>query len=457
MERLESCFRVAVGEDKMNAFVDCRKDLLETGEEIHADKETWKAFLASKDVVYGLQYHAISQLADDPLHVNYPVTVALGFPPEKGADGKIEFFISLEEEMQRDDNWNFRDVMRIPSVRKGEKLAKLVSAAKGTDGMNVRGETVAAIPGKPATVRTGKNVVFKESDHCYYAAENGQFSYNGRKMEVLPEFHVNGTLTMEVGNLNFVGSIIIQGDVPTGFTVQAAGDVKIFGMVEAAEVIAGGSIYIAEGIAGQGKGRLQAGGNVQIGYINQAEVFAGKDLYVENSILHSNCVVQEHVYSQRGNIIGGTLSAGKSIEAKDIGTRFNTKTEIVLGVNKSIADEESRLKQEKKNTEDMIRKLELLGERLKLQDTSNAKIRLSALRQKHSLIKAREELEGINEKLDQINAVIGDMGEAKLIVRNFIYQNTSVAFGKYQRIMKADYHFVELKADNQEIILTNLF
>src|SRR5699024_7698080 len=127
---------------------------------------------------------------------------------------------------------------------------------------------------------------------------------------------------MKNGNIDFNGSIIIHGNVPTGYTVKAKEDIKIFGIVEGATLIAGGSIFISEGIAGLQKGFIQAGKDVHVGYVNQGNISAGGSVRVENAIFHSKCVARDHLHLEYGSIIGGSVSAGQSIKAKDVGNRM---------------------------------------------------------------------------------------------------------------------------------------
>lgn len=457
MEKLVEYFRVSYTDKKMIAQLDCTDAFKRRKEGLHIDQTVWKEFLARKKVVHGIQFQAIERLAKNPSAVEFPLTIAKGRAPIKGTDGKIEYVFQFDTEINREEDWNFRDVMKIPSVTKGQKLATIKKPTAGKDGMDVTGSVIKALSGKKAVARAGKNVIFYEKDDSFYAEEAGQFTISCNKLNVYPQYEVNETLSLKNGNLDFVGTIVIRGDVPTGFTVKAQGDVKIFGMVEAATVIAGGSIFISEGISGQGRGRLQAGENIRISYINQASVDAGKDLYVENSILHSECTANGHVYCQRGNIIGRSVSAGKTIEAKDIGTRLNTNTEIIFGVNKAISDRENTLSKQKKELEEMLQKLRLLGQKLSEQDTSNPKIRISLLRQRNSYEKTIEKLDEVNLELAQLNSSIGDIKETKLIVRNFIYENVSVTFGKYKRIMKSNYHYVQLDLHENEIGLHPLY
>jgi hypothetical protein len=457
VEEIETYFRLRYDKNLMKVEVHETENLHKEDEYPLWTVELWREYLNSKQIVFGIQHQALGQLVEDPLSVVFPIIVAKGLPPEKGKDGRVEILVDTHQEMKKDEQWNFRDVMRIPSVKEGEKLAKLVHPSTGVDGKNIFGKAVKALPGKPAKLRPGKNVIYRESDSCYYAEADGQFNQVDSRIQVFPEFYVNDTLSLEVGNLDFTGTIIIRGDVPTGFTVKAAGDVKIFGMVEAATIIAGGSIYIAEGIAGQKRGKLYADRNVQVGYINQAIVKVENDLYVESSIIHSNCLVRGHVYSQQGNIVGGTISAGKSIEAKDIGTRFNTKTEVVLGINKMMVDKEIALEQKKNDLKDRLVKLRMLREKLNQHPDTSPKIRVSKLRQKRSEEVTIRELEDVMDELTQLSIELGDAQKAKLVVRNFIYENVSVSFGKYQRMIDSNYHFIEMKLENREISIEPLF
>lgn len=110
----------------MTAELDCSDDFLELEETIKVEEEVWKKFLSSQNINFGIQYQILDQLASDPQKIEYPVTIAKGLPPKKGEDGKIVFFVDLNPEMNRDEDWDFREVMKIPSVTKGQKLAKLI-------------------------------------------------------------------------------------------------------------------------------------------------------------------------------------------------------------------------------------------------------------------------------------------------------------------------------------------
>lgn len=299
--------------------------------------------------------------------------------------------------------------------------------------------------------------MLREEDLSYYATIEGQINITEQLIQVYNVFEVSEDLSMKQGNLDFVGSIVIKGDVPSGYTVKAKGDISIFGMVEAATIIAEGSVYISEGLSGLKKGFINAGENLRFGYINQGTVYAGRDLYAENSILYSNITAKQQIFCQRGNIIGGSISAGKLVEAKDIGNRLGTKTEIIFGVNKTVADREKKLLAEKEELQATLSKLKTIEKKMVDQVNSNtAKAKITLLRIKNSYQKAADQLQEAEETLEQLTAEIGSEHESLLIIRGHAYPNVIITFGKFKRKIERIQQYIKMKLENNEIVMQNI-
>ncbi|WP_054859483.1 FapA family protein [Gracilibacillus sp. JCM 18860] len=66
------------------------------------------------------------------------------------------------------------------------------------------------------------------------------------------------------------------------------------------------------------KAYIKAEGNIETNYINQAKIETGNNLVVKKSILHSDCVAEGDIICQNGSIIGGSNSAGRQIEVKNV-------------------------------------------------------------------------------------------------------------------------------------------
>ncbi|MGY0691584.1 DUF342 domain-containing protein [Virgibacillus sp. FSP13] len=455
MGDLQDYFYIKTTTDRMMAEL-YRTDGLEDID-LNWTENSWRDFFNKHKILQGILEDSIQSLATRIDDIDFPIMIAKGVPAQHGKDGEIKYDFNLNPEFDKSAEWNFRDVMRIPSVQKGQRLATVYMPTEGTNGIDVYGNEVQAQPGKPVSFKSGENVVYNKQDHSFYAAEDGQVSVDSCYIMVHNVYQVNESLSMKDGNLDFVGSIVINGDVPTGYTVKAKGDIKIFGMVEAATLIAGGSIFISGGIAGLQKGIVEADGSIHAGYINQGIVHAGNDLFVESSILHSECTARNNIYCQKGNIIGGELSAGKLMEAKDIGNRMSTKTEIVFGLDKPIAEKEKKLLKEKEELLASLEKLTILGNKLANQDDKkNPKIRITKLKQRHSYNQTAERLAEVDEELHQLNAQIGKEQEAKLMVCGQLYSNVMIAFGKYKRKIDTTNQHVQVKLVSNEITIQPL-
>ncbi|WP_042144787.1 DUF342 domain-containing protein [Paucisalibacillus sp. EB02] len=456
MADLSQLFKIITSKDAMVAELHFTDEYL-----VNRDKEitmnSFQDFLAKNNINFGIIHDHIEQIISGVSLDDFPIILAQGEAPTPGHDGKINYKINFNPTVEKNDSWNFREVMRIPSVNKDEKLATVSLPTEGIPGTSVSGSIIPAKPGKPVQIKAGKNVRFSQEDLSFYSNSIGQANVQANYIHVHPVYEVTSTLTMKEGNIDFIGNIVIKGDVPSGYTITAGGDVKIFGMVEAATIIAHGSIYVAEGLSGLQKGSIIADESIQIGYVNQGNVRVGKNLYVENSILHSECVVGSELICQRGSIIGGRVSAKNLVQVKHVGNYMNTKTEIILGQSHLKIQELEKLELEKKEIQDTLAKLTIIGEKLSQVPNinSNPKLLSTLQKQKVSYNKNTELLKNIMERLDSFS---NDSQErhAKLTITGNLFGNTIITFGKYKRVITESYKQVELELLRNEIYMRSI-
>lgn len=442
----DSLLKVQISPDYLTAEIYCTKQYEENKELLN--RYELDKILEKYNVSYGIDEEAVELILSRPPATSFPITIAKGTPPQRGEDGQIVYKFNTTSKVEKEE-WDFRDVMEIPSVTTGDLLAKIIPPTKGIDGRGVNNLIIQAKPGKPYPIRQGRNVDYNEDEKTFYATEDGQVVVRNNKIEVQPVYEVHGDLTLEVGNIDFIGSVIIHGDVPTGFKVKAGGDVKIYGIVEAATIISGGSIYIYEGFAGLQKGLLQAEEDIHVGYMNQGNAQAKQSIFVQNSILHSVCSAGKDIYCKSGNIIGGRITAGRTVEAVDIGNRLNIKTTIELKINEKLLEKEQQLLTKKAELEKNITNLNLIKEKLLSQQNVTDQIKQLLIKHKNSFTKTQEELEIVKEQLKEIEET--PITNSKLILYRTLYPNTVVSFGKYQRMIDRQYDRVEVVFDEKDI------
>ncbi|MGN8644973.1 DUF342 domain-containing protein [Gracilibacillus sp. HCP3S3_G5_1] len=415
--------------------------------------------LDNYEIVFGVinlsEFDWKQKLKDDSEFI-----IAEGKKPENGIDGKLIVKQSTDSSLAEEEKKNFRDVTKIPMVQENDILAQLIPPTDGEPGIDVFNNLLKQKKGKPYKCKPGENVSFNESDQTFIATSDGQLSVGNHLISVYPLYEISGDLSLKTGNIEFNGSVIIKGNVPTGYRVTAKGDITVYGIVEASFIEAGGNILIKEGIAGMEKAVITAGLDLEAGYINQAEVKAGKDLKVRKSIMHSNCVAQDNIFCINGSIIGGSCSAGKVIEVKNLGNLANSKTELAFGIQKQILDRVSGLKKKQKELTENQQKLQILGERLKQKKDSvgelSTKERITLLKQRNMLEKMTEKLLIIENELNQLQFEIGNYKGMKLIVKGKAYENVELMFGKYKRVLHQEHRYFQAYLEEKEITIQSL-
>ena len=144
---------------------------------------------------------------------------------------------------------------------------------------------------------------------------------------------IPGDVDNSTGNIDFLGNVIVNGIVHSGFTIKAKGSVEVKGPVEGANIIAGGDIILRYGVQGTETSKLQAGGNIVAKFIQNASIQAGKDIITEgiwHSTVNAGGVVKADV--GKGSIIGGNVSATNVVLAKNIGSPMGALTDIQTGI-----------------------------------------------------------------------------------------------------------------------------
>lgn len=448
---IQEVFKVKVSPDKLRAELWYNKSNDEITEEFVWSIKDIITFLEANNITFGLNYSNIGMLIELGFANKFPIVIAEGIPAETGADGSVHYNYDFTTTVDRSEGFDFREVMRIPTVQAGDEIAEVILPTTGEVGRTVYNTMIKGSPGKPVHIRQGKNVTFDKETSTFYASKSGQVSVVNNVIHVYDVYEVTEDLSLKIGNIDFVGTVVIHGNIPTGFRINATGDIKVYGLVEGVNLTAGGSIYISEGMAGLKQGVIEAKEDVHLGYINQGTVKAGNSIYVDNSILHSKCTAVKFIKCKEGNIIGGTLSAGQSVTSYDIGNRANTTTNLSFETNQTLYNRQLLLEEKKHTEEDNLRKLTLLKQKINLERPLKIKSRITLLKLKKSFEKTNEKVKSIETELASIQTDLSVMNDAFLRVEGTIYPNTTVSFGKYRKTLKKQYKNVMITIENNEI------
>ena len=459
---LSHYMNVEIADDRLSAQLQFIND----EDEFSCTANDLEQFLNQHGVKFGIHMEKLAAIAKETQkYVFSQVTVATGKIPQDGMDGYIKFMFDLDAERKpallEDGKVNYKEVLNLNNVRKGQLIAERILATEGTEGKSVTGAPVFGKKGKDVRFKLGKNVVCDGEQRLLYAAIDGLITKTDRdKINVFPVYEVNGDVDYNIGNIEFVGTVVVRGNVLSGFRIRASGDIRIVGGVEGAELFAEGSIEITAGVLGHNKGIVKAKKNVKASFVQDGNIEAGEDIIVSQSIMHSQIRAGRNVLCQgnKGLIVGGMIQAGEQVKARVIGNTTSTVTVIEVGVLPELRNEHVELRAKVKELADNIDKTEkalALLDQLALvgqlgPDKMAMRTRLTTT--KRQLLEAISET---RERILEIEKSLEDTSAAKVETLNMMYSGCKIVIGRYTRFIKDPTQRATFRLVDGEIALTS--
>ena len=293
------------------------------------------------------------------------IVAARGTPGQPSQAGQVQFCFPLPEERLKpleaqDGKVDFRNLNLIHNVKRGDVLALRTPAVQGRPGLTVTGKVIQPQIVADPQLAGGQNTQVDGSGCKLLATADGHVTVVDRRVVVLSIYLVQGDVDFSVGNIDFVGNVLVTGDIKTGFMVKAGGDIEVRGLIEAAEVSAGGNILVRNGIIGSGRCQIVAKGNILARYVEEARLEAGNNVIVQDGIIRSQVRANSRikVEGRRSEIIGGRLQALEEITARVIGSEMAIPTVLELGVAPKLREEYAALQSQYRDKKNALLSLE---------------------------------------------------------------------------------------------------
>ena len=136
-----------------------------------------------------------------------------------------------------------------------------------------------------------------------------------------------------VGNITSKGTIVVRGNVRSGFVLDAVGDVEVWGTVEDSFIKSKGSVLIRGGFVGSGKGKIEAEGDVTVGFARNQTIVANNVTVLREAV---DCTIYAKNIVKAGgdkiSIEGGITTAGTLIEVEALGSKNEVYTDVEAGI-----------------------------------------------------------------------------------------------------------------------------
>ena len=362
------------------------------------------------------------------------IVVAEGKAPRHGVDDRIEYSFNTDVHAQpaeRDDGTvDYYHLNMINHCKKGDVLATIIRGDDGEDGINILGQKIAPRTVKKLALRHGKNIELSE-DGLSIRSE-----VDGHVMLVEGNVFVSDVYTVEnvdasTGNIEYTGSVQINGNVTNGFVVRASGNVVINGVVEGAQIVSDGNIVIARGMNGMSRGQLKAKGNVIAKFIENATVEAGGYVNTE-SILHSrvSAGTEIAVTGKRGFITGGRVQARNKIEVKTLGAVMGAPTIVEVGVEPEVKAEFAQCQKDVAELVRLIKSEQPVLVTFAEKRAKGARFTPDQIQYVRDIAQKIEqqkvELQQKNNRMLELRKEFDMEGNAKVVVKGEVYPGTTI-------------------------------
>ncbi len=378
-----------------------------------------------------------------------PIEINKGRPAKHGEDGRFEWFITepdpekLRFEPDVNGRIDFREMNTVINVNIDEPLVKIHPPTEGKSGIDVFGNVIPAENGEAKRLGQGKGVRFDEENQTMYAETSGHVEQKSGMLSVSPVFEVPGNVDFSVGNINFLGAVLVRKDVMEGFTIRATEGILVEGMVQQANLFCDGDIEVRGGLtASHGKGFVESKGRVLAKYMVNARVDSQGDMLVDTQIVNCDisCVGRLHI--PNGKLLGGKTIALGGVEAGEIGTEVGTRTTVIVSVEHFTTAETRAIDRDIKRSEERLLKCEsLVGPYMKdrsmLNELPIQKME-NIVEQLEQLDEIQEELFRLQEEKNKILETYADMISDEIIIHKRIHPGVDVRIDSSRQVF-ADY------------------
>lgn len=383
-------------------------------------------------VVVGIDDAVIDRLPT--LTADTSVRLASGRAPQDGEATRFEMLVSdarpRAPKVGPDGLVDFHELGDFPSVQPGQPLVRRHPPTPGIPGSDLRGAPLPAQPGAdlPFDLSLPGVAVSADDPNLLLASVAGlpvQKPAGALVEQVLKLANVN----MATGNIHFVGSVEIQGEVSPGMKVEASGDILVRGLVDGGHLDAGGNIVIAGGLIAHGSARAKMA--VSVRFVENAAVQAGTTLVVEQRAMHSELEAMNQLSvglqaGSRGGLVGGVARATLRVEVANLGAPAGGVTRVQVGASPALLARQHELdrelaheKEEAEKLERIVHHLEAHGDPKHLLDKVKAAWRAELAEWAH-LIEEKTEFEHFIEHLR----------EASIGVQSRVAGEVAIAFGR---------------------------
>ncbi len=437
-----------------------------------------RATLNAEGITHGISTQAISELL---VQVNtlapgaeLTAVVARGQEAINGADSRFEKLVEtlrervLRPQVQdaRQDRVDLRDLGTMVTVAVGDAVMCRHAPEPGIPGFKVTGESLPAKSGEEVAWNVGTGTQISQEDPELLIA-----TQEGLPQEIEHGMQVDEVLTIrdvdaKFGHVTFSGSVMISGNVCEGMHIKAGGSVTISGLVESADIQAGGDILVEKGIIGHPlhehgyySCKVRSGGSVAARFGQYADIKAVGDVMIGSQLLH--CRVETpgsltvaDASRSKGSLLGGEIIVGQQVLAVTLGGMADTSTHIsIQGCYPELLARRKALRGEIEHSEMTIKQLEDAGakvQQLPIGDKRNLLSQKITATRSHVVAQLASE----QAEWDQINVERDAfLSQARVLCARQLYAGVKVEIAGFKLTSERDYPTCQVIYNDGQLVV----
>lgn len=217
-------------------------------------------------------------------------------------------------------------------VAPGQIAGKVIPPKAGKAGLNVYSETLLPKTIEAEPVQLDESVRLADDGVTVIANRSGRIVCDSQRAAVLETVNIDGGIKPCTEKLDWKSDVIVHGTVGESSKLATTKSLIVADTIEAVDVQVGGNVIVHCGIIGKGKGHVVAPCDVAAKFFEDADVQAGRDVYIGTSTINSRIQAAGFLYASNASIVGGETHARRGIEALCLGSESAASTYLHVGV-----------------------------------------------------------------------------------------------------------------------------
>jgi len=261
--------------------------------------------LAKAGITYGIIDESVIKCSTSKTIQNIQIAEGLRAIDDKEDIVDIKFQKKdTDSKFSTDDTGrvDYRNVGQVTAVVSGNVLANLIIGEEGKDGIDIYGKAIVRKKKKRIMIKAGEGCILKDGN-TIEALIDGEPYVKNNVFYVYGVHTLNKDVSLETGDIIFIGDVKIMGSVKEGMKVDAGNSIFIEGNTENSTISA--------------KGDISINGNSIMTTINAG----GKDMkiYKYIGILEEardllNLLMDAMMAIKQNNLVGGKVADGEMIK-----------------------------------------------------------------------------------------------------------------------------------------------